>query len=83
MIRSKAGPGPRRESELKCSPYQTRPYQFLEAHASLVLALSLTPSVFCLLSVCLSSVCHTFPEFAVRSICDGYFQDNMVPVDPS
>ena len=32
MIRSKAAPGPRRELELKCSPYQTRPCQFLEIH---------------------------------------------------
>ena len=42
-------------------------YLFLEAHASLVLALSVTPSSVCLSSVCLS-VCHTFPDLALRSI---------------
>ena len=57
-------------------------------HASLVLALSLTPSVFCLLSsVCLLSVCHTFPEFAVRSISCKSFQfyilSQVVTVVPS
>ena len=64
------------------APKKSENFQFLEAHASLVLALSVTPSVFCL-----SVFCHTFPEFAVRSISCKSFQfyilSQVVPVVPS
>ena len=53
----------------KCAePGQSVIYKiFLEAHASLVVTLSVTPSVFCLLSVTLFKILHFFQFFQVLS----------------
>ena len=60
MIRSKAGPGPRRESELKCFPDQTRPCKFLK--------IRLTDSRMCeILQTRMQLLDHAYPVRSHRS----------------